>query len=225
MIARQIHAIFLILAANYAEIFRVLFLYDVSSIPGASVGVRCSDFEHCLIHQQLSCTFVSFLRESEPGAELTIKLPICCGHVLQKKSIFDIGDGSMNVAEVLVVREVNCIVYLPAAVDFSTQRNGHAYLRVVNVGSLNYLKGQFAVVYAVDLELVRTHFNNHTFKQLDLVHDFNKGSSSAADVTNIEIAVFIFYLGMISRDTFLQNQNLIGRMPTNFSSLFPQTIK
>jgi len=51
------------------------------------------------------------------------------------------------------------------------------------------------------------------------IFNFDKGSSSTANVFKIENTVIELDFSMVSADTLIQNQYLIRAMSTNFSSI------
>lgn len=77
----------------------------------------------------------------------------------------------------------------------------------------------------MSLELIRPHFDNHFRPDLHFVLDFYEGACGAASVSQIKTVVGKLNFSMEARDTFVQYQNLIGTVPTDFGSLFFHRIK
>lgn len=109
MFAWHVHAVFVLVAADHASI-RMTFLTDQCHLDLADVGLVGADLEDCLVldHEELAA--VALKGEALPCS-------VGGAHVFNVELVVGVGDGRMEVAEVLVVLEVQQVVGLPA--------NGH----------------------------------------------------------------------------------------------------
>jgi hypothetical protein len=57
-------------------------------------------------------------------------------------------------------------------------------------------------------------------RELLLLLDFDEGSSCTSDVLQVEGFVLEFYLGVVARNAFIEDQNLVGTVPADFGAVF-----
>lgn len=113
MLAWHVDAVLVLIAADHASI-RVAFLTDQGHLDLADVGLVCADLEDRLVLDHKQFAGVALEGQSLPRA-------IGRAHVLDVVLAICVCDGGMEVAQVLVVLEVQQVVGLAT--------NGHLGLR------------------------------------------------------------------------------------------------
>lgn len=149
MLARHVHTVLVVLKAYYARVLVALLAHQ-RCLYFASVCLVGPEFEDQLVSKLIVLACLPFVRESLPG-------PIGCPHVFQVVLVVDGENSRVEVAQVLVIWEIQYVTLLPAHRDLIVFRNfDHIALR----RSFYYFQCQDAV-HEVGLELIRPHLYDH----------------------------------------------------------------
>lgn len=98
MLTGHVHAVFILVAADNASV-GMAFLADQSHLYLAGVGLVGANFEHSFVADFEELAAVSLQRQSFPST-------VSGAHVLDVELPLRVSDGRVQVAQVLVVREV-----------------------------------------------------------------------------------------------------------------------
>lgn len=149
MLAGHVHAVLVLVAADHARV-GVRLLTHQRHLDLADVGLVRPYFEHRLLFYLEQIALLALEGESFPG-------PVGGAHILHVVLPHIIGNGGVEIAEVLVVGEVEEIVGLPADGDFGLL--GDFDDGVVR-WSFDDIEGEVAADES-DQELVGPHLQDH----------------------------------------------------------------
>ena len=115
VLTREVHTILVLITANHASVWVGLHAHHCS-LYLADVGLIWTDFEHGLVLDFEKLGSLPFHRKSLPSS-------VCCAHIFNPKLPIENGNCGVNVAQMLIIREVDQVVRFSTDCDFSCFRN------------------------------------------------------------------------------------------------------